>query len=178
MVTLKHDVSDRETREEPRAVEVEEVRLPGVGLRHDFQTRSGRRVGVVSHRTGRRDLVVYDTRDPDACSEVVKLATDEADALAELLGAPRIVERLASMRDQVADLEVERLPIAADSPYARRTLGDTQARTRTGASVVAVLRGQRMIASPGPDFKFEPGDVVVVVGTREGIEAVARILEG
>jgi TrkA domain protein len=176
--TLKHDVSDRETREEPGAVEVEEVRLPGVGLRHDFQTRSGRRVGVVSHRSGRRDLVVYDTRDPDACSEVVKLATDEADALAELLGAPRIVERLASMRDQVADLEVERLPIAADSPYARRTLGDTQARTRTGASVVAVLRGQRMIASPGPDFKFEPADVVVVVGTREGIEAVARILEG
>ncbi len=46
----------------------------------------------MSHRTGRRDLVVYDTRDPDACSEVVKLATDEADALAELLGAPRIVE--------------------------------------------------------------------------------------
>ncbi len=91
MGTLKHDVSDRETREEPGAVE-EEVRLPGVGLRHDFQTRSGRRVGVVSHRTGRRDLVVYDTRDPDACSEVVKLATDEADALAELLGAPRIVE--------------------------------------------------------------------------------------
>jgi TrkA domain protein len=82
------------------------------------------------------------------------------------------------VRDQVADLEVERLPIAADSPYARRTLGDTQARTRTGASVVAVLRGQRMIASPGPDFKFEPADVVVVVGTREGIEAVARILEG
>ena len=30
----------------------------------------------MSHRTGRRDLVVYDTRDPDACSEVVKLATD------------------------------------------------------------------------------------------------------
>ncbi len=44
--------------------------------------------------------------------------------------------------------------------------------------MVAVLRGQRMIASPGPDFKFEPDDVVVVVGTREGIEAVARILEG
>jgi TrkA domain protein len=135
-------------------------------------------VGIVSHRSGRRDLVIYDTSDPDACSEVVKLATHEADALAELLGAPRIVERLTSLRDQVAQLQVERLPIEAGSPYAGRTLGDTQARTRTGASVVAVLRGERMIASPGPDFKFEPGDVVVVVGTPDGIEAVARILEG
>jgi TrkA domain protein len=164
-------VTNWEGRDERGAVEVAEVRLPGVGLRHDFRTRSGRRVGVVSHRTGRRDLVVYDTRDPDACSEVVKLATEEADVLAELLGAPRIVERLASIRDQVPELLVERLPIAAGSPYAGRTLGDTQARTRTGASVVAVLR-------PGPDFKFEPGDAAVVVGTREGIEAVTRILEG
>jgi TrkA domain protein len=169
---------DSEAGQERKKIEVEEVKLPGVGLRHDFQTRAGRRVGVVSHRTGRRDLVVYDTRDPDACTEMIKLATDEADVLAELLGAPRIVERLASMRDQVAELLVERLPLAADSPYANLTLGETQARTRTGASVVAVLRGDRMIASPGPDFRFEPGDQVVVVGTREGIQAVARILEG
>src|SRR2546422_4885436 len=101
-------MKDPKGSKENSGVEVEEVRLPGVGLRHDFQTRSGRRVGVVSHRTGRRDLVIYDTRDPDACSEVVKLATEEADVLAELLGAPRIVERLASMRDQVAELLVER----------------------------------------------------------------------
>jgi TrkA domain protein len=163
---------------ENSGVEVEEVRLPGIGLRHDFQTRAGRRVGVVSHRTGRRDLVVYDVRDPDSCSEDVKLDIDEADALAELLGAPRIAERFASLREQVEELMVEQLRLEPGSPYAGRTLGDTQARTRTGASVVAVLRGDRVIPSPGPDFSFEPNDVVVVVGTREGIEAVARILGG
>jgi TrkA domain protein len=43
---------------------------------------------------------------------------------------------------------------------------------------VAVLRNDRMIASPSPDFRFEAGDVVVVVGTREGIEGVAKILGG
>lgn len=159
-------------------MEVEEVKLPGVGVRHDFQTRSGRRVGVVLHRSGRHDLLIYDRRDPDACSEVVQLATEEADTLAELLGAPRIVERLATIRDQVAGLVAEQLPVPPGSPYAGRTLGDTQARTRTGASVVAVLRGDRTVVSPGPDFKFEPGDRVVVVGTPDGIEAVARILEG
>jgi TrkA domain protein len=44
--------------------------------------------------------------------------------------------------------------------------------------VVAVLRNETMIASPSPDFRFEAGDVVVVVGTREGIEGVAKILGG
>jgi TrkA domain protein len=167
----------RAAREEHAGVEVEEVKLPGVGVRHDFQTLSGRRVGVISHRSGRHDLLIYDTHDPDSCSEIVHLATDEADTLAELLGAPRIVERLASIPDHFAGLVVEQLPVTPGSPYAGRTLGDTQARTRTGASVVAVLRGDRTLASPAPDFKFEPGDYLVVVGTPEGIEAVARILE-
>jgi TrkA domain protein len=159
-----------------RPVEVEEVELPGVGFRHEFATREGRRVGVVSHRAGRRDLVVYDPKDPDACSEVVRLSTEEADALAELLGAPRILERLATLREQ--GLVTDQLPLPDRSPYIGRTLGDTAARSRTGASVVAVLRGGGVVPSPAPDFRFEAGDVLVVVGTRTGIEGVSRILTG
>ncbi len=171
---------DREARnqEATSGIEVEEVALPGIGLRHDFQTRHGRRVGVVSHLTGKRELLVYGIEDPDSCSEVVRLDTDESDTLAELLGAPRIVEKLATMREQVPELQVEELSIRSGSPFVGRTLGDTEARSRTGASVVAVLRNDRMIASPSPDFRFESGDVVVVVGTREGIEGVAKILGG
>jgi TrkA domain protein len=60
-------------------LQVEEARLPGIGVRHDFETRSGRRVGVMSHRGGRRDLLIYDTRDPDRCSENIPLTSDEAD---------------------------------------------------------------------------------------------------
>ena len=166
----------RETDRE--GVEVEAVALPGIGVRHSFVTRHGRQIGVVSHRTGRRELLVYDRRDPDAASEVIALDDHEADALAELLGAPRIVERLAAIREQVPSLVTEQLAIAPASPYAGRTLGDTRARSRTGASIVAVLRRSEVIPSPGPDFRFEPGDVVVVVGTPEGVDGVAEILQG
>jgi len=159
-------------------VEVEAVDLPGIGVRHSFVTRHGRQIGVVSHRSGRRELLVYDPVDPDSCSEVLPLADEEADALAELLGAPRIVERLAAIREQVAGLVTEQIVISATSPYARRTLGDTQARTLTGASIVAVMRGSEVMPSPTPDFRFQPGDAVVVVGTREGVQGVAEILEG
>ena len=159
-------------------IEVEEVELPGIGLRHDFLTQGGRRVGVVSHRSGRRDLLVYDLRDPDACRETVALSGEEANTLAEILGAPRIVERLAALHEQVAGLLSEQLSVRAGSPFAGKTLGDTQARTRTGASIVAVLRDGEVIASPGPDFQFRAGDEVVVVGTGEGVEGVARILSG
>jgi K+/H+ antiporter YhaU regulatory subunit KhtT len=39
-------------------MDIQETALPGVGLRHDFTTRGGRQLGVVSYRTGRRDLLM------------------------------------------------------------------------------------------------------------------------
>jgi TrkA domain protein len=159
-------------------LQVEEVRLPGIGVRFDFVTHKGRRVGVVSHRSGRRELIVYDVDDPDACRDTVTLSTEEADALAELLGGPRVIERLAALQEQLVGLVSEQITLAPGSPFVGRTLGDTAARTRTGASVIAVLRGNELIPSPAPDFRFQSADGVVVVGTADGVEKVAQILSG
>lgn len=157
-------------------MDVEETALPGIGLRHDFKTRSGRRLGVVTRHDGRRDLVIYDAEDPDASRESVRLTAEEGDVLSELLGAPHIVEKLADLSSAFAGLVGEQIKITAGSPYANRTLGDTQARTRTGASIVAVVRDQQVLASPRPDFRFGPGDVVVVVGTPDNTAAVGALL--
>jgi TrkA domain protein len=157
-------------------VDVERTPLPGIGLRHIFSTGRGRRLGIVSLRDGRRDLVVYRRDDPDSAAETVVLTAEEANGLAELLGAARIVERLAELHRQVEGLVSEQIPITAGSPYDGRSLGDTRTRTRTGASIVAVVRDREVIASPRPDFVFHAGDVVVAVGTAEGTAAVATIL--
>lgn len=151
--------------------------LPGIGLRHEFSTARQRRIGVVSHRSGQRDLVVYDKQDPDTAAQTVTLTREESAALAELLAPDRIVERLSELQRQVVGLVAEQLPIPPNSPYAGRSLGDTQIRTRTGASVVAVVRSGHVYASPRPDFLFEAGDVVVVIGTADGTAAVAELLD-
>lgn len=159
-------------------MEIEQQQLPGIGLRHVLVTRAGRRVGVVAHRNGRHDLVVYYRQDPDSAEMSVTLTGEEADALAELLGAPRVVQRLEQLHRQVDGLVTEQVPIAPGSPFVGRALADTHARTRTGASIVAVVRGGQVHASPGPEFVFDTADVVVVVGTAEGTGGVARILSG
>jgi TrkA domain protein len=158
-------------------VEVEQTTLPGIGMRHDFTTRTGRRLGVVSHRTGRRYLVIYDEHDPDRACQTIKLNDEEADALAELLGAPRIVQRLNELHQQVEGLISVQLPIPAGSPYAGRPMGEARVRTRTSASIVAVVRGGQVVASPGPEFVFGEGDVVVVVGSADSTAEVAAILD-
>lgn len=158
------------------SIEINESPLPGIGLRDDFVTISGRRVGVVSHRTGQRDLVIYDERDPDACAVTVPLTPGEADTLAEFLGTRRVIERLAQLAEQVETLRTRKLDIAPDSRFDGATLGDTKVRTRTGASIVAVLRGPEAIASPMPAFALRGGDQLIVVGTEEALSAVAQIL--
>jgi TrkA domain protein len=158
-------------------MDLERTALPGIGLQHTFHTARGRRVAVISHRTGRRELVVYDKLDPDTAVLTVSLSAEEANGLAELLGSTRIVERLAELERQVEGLTTAQVPVAAGSPYDGRTLGDTRARTRTGASIVAVVRDGQVHASPRPDFVFAAADVVVVVGTADGTAAVAEILE-
>jgi TrkA domain protein len=155
---------------------VEQTGLPGIGVRHDLVTEAGRRVGVVSHRNGRRDLVVFDPDDPDSCVASIPLTDDEAEALADILGASLMLGQLAGVREQAAGLLTEQVPITAGSPYAGRPLGHTRARTRSGASIVAVLRERQVIPSPGPDFGFEAGDVVVAVGTRDGLDKLTAIL--
>ncbi|HEU4901009.1 MAG TPA: cation:proton antiporter regulatory subunit [Actinomycetota bacterium] len=157
-------------------MDIQETNLPGVGLRHEFTTRAGRQLGVVTHRTGRRDLLVYDRDDPDACQEVVQLTDEEADALAELLGAARLVQNLAALTQRIEGLAIDWLPIRADSPYADRTIADTQARSRTGVSIVAILRGDGAIPAPAPDALLEPGDTLVVVGTARGIKELSKLL--
>lgn len=157
-------------------VRVEQTALPGIGVRHDLVTASGRRLGVVSHRSGRRDLVLYDRDDPDAATATVPLTDDEAEALADILGASLMLGQLSGLRQQAAGLLTEQVAIPAGSPFVGRALGDTKARTRTGASIVAVLREREVIASPGPSFRFEAGDVVVMVGTRKGLDGVTEIL--
>lgn len=155
---------------------VDVTALPGIGVRKDFEVRSGRRIGVVAHRDGDIDLIVSKLDDPDACAAQIPLTTDEAAVLANLLGAPQLVAKLNDDHRDLPGITTRQLPIGDDSPYDGRTLGETEMRTRTKVSIVAVMRAGQLHPSPGPDFTFTTGDLLVVVGTPEGLDAAAKIL--
>lgn len=157
---------------------VEEVPLPGIGVRHDLVTEAGRRVSLVSHRSGRRELLVQDEQDPDVARELLVLTTEEAEAIAAVLGATRITRELTGLAEQVAGLVVEWIEVPATSRYVGSVLGDTKARTRTGASVVAIVRGGRIDPSPGPEHDLHGRDTLVVVGTPTGVRDLGALLDG
>ncbi|HEX6230621.1 MAG TPA: cation:proton antiporter regulatory subunit [Actinomycetota bacterium] len=155
---------------------VNEVPLPGIGVRYDFVTEDGTRVGVIHHRTGEREIVLYERDDPDTSHDVLRLGAEDGRTLAELLGVSQVAKDLAELEQDVEGLAVDRLPLSPGTPFVGRTIGDTEARTRTGVSIVAVLRSGGANPAPGPEFGLEAGDVLVVVGTPRGIEDLAILL--
>jgi TrkA domain protein len=138
-------------------MDVNEVLLPGVGLRYEFTNHDGGRVGVIARRPGDFELVVYGRSDPDSSRLVIRLNSEEADTLAEILGAPRMAERFADLTKEVPGLIAGQVEVTAGSPFAGLPLGNTRARTQTGASIVAVVRSDDVIASPTPSEVLLPG---------------------
>jgi TrkA domain protein len=104
------------------------------------------------------------------------LSPEDSRMLAELLGVSQVAKDLAELEQDVEGLAVDRIPLSGASPFDGRTIGDTGARTRTGVSIVAVLRAGSAHPAPGPEFGLRGGDVLVVVGTPRGIEELAILL--
>jgi TrkA domain protein len=159
-------------------VDIKETRLPGVGLRYEFANRDGDRIAVIARRGGDFEVFLCTSADdPDSARRVFRLTEHEAEGLSQILGAPRMVEQYADLTREIPGLEAGQIAISAASRYVGRPLGDTKARTRTGASIVAIVRGDAVLASPGPDEVLQPGDVLVAIGTDDGIAGVRHLID-
>jgi len=148
--------------------------LPGIGVQYDLMTREDRHLSVVAHRDGARTVSVYRADDPDSCAQSLRLTGSEAGALIDALKPSHHSQSLLYTSD--LGLVAERVEVAAGSRWNGRLLGDTKMRTDTGASIVAVLRRAEAIPSPTPSFRLSGGDILIVVGTREGVDAAAAVL--
>lgn len=157
-------------------MEVFETRLPGLGIRYEFTTADGERVGVLVRRDGRREIALYDVEDPDSCAASIALDSTSAATLIDLLGGSKVTERLADLRHEVEGLSIEWVTMLPGTGLAGQTIGEGRIRTATGASVVAVIRGDRSIPGPGPELVLEPGDVVLLMGTADAVQAGVRLL--
>lgn len=71
---------------------------------------------------------------------------------------------------------VESVHIERSSRFAGRTLAEADLRGLTGASVVAIARGEERIPMPDGADQILPGDVLALFGPSEGVARAAAIL--
>ncbi len=83
---------------------------------------------------------------------------------------------LHNLLGAASDIEIAWLKLSPENPLAGQTLAEADLRARTGASVVAILRGGRLIPNPKSNTVFEANDRIGLIGDPEQIRAVENLL--
>jgi TrkA domain protein len=158
-------------------MDVSETDLPGVGKRFEVTLQEGGVAVVVIHNSGRRELFYRESPDADG-EELLDLTDQESRVVGSILeGAFFQPVRTQNPETLLGDnVMIEWYTLDTGDPFVGETLSEANIRERTGATVIAVERGEECVASPEADFGMRAGDVLVAVGTRENQAELEELL--
>ena len=161
-------------------MKLREVDLPGIGKKFTLHTGKGIAISLVVHNTGKREIYLFPAGDEEDASCVLELSDEEARQLGTLLmGAfftPVVVDE-DKIDLLLKGLIIEWIEFSKNSPAAGKSIKELAIRTRTGASIIAILRNEKdIIPSPSPEEVFKAGDTLIAVGTREQISSLIALL--
>ncbi len=147
-----------------------ETDLPGVGKRYTLELEDGSELTLIIHNTGRRELYIIE-EDEEEPTCVISLTEDEAKELGFLLAGttyqPVSPEKMELI---MKEMVMEWVKVGKNSRLVNKTIAESQIRKKTGASIVAIMRGNDMIVNPDPHtVKIQEGDILVMAGTRQQI---------
>lgn len=153
--------------------------LAGVGKRISIQTAEGKLVVLIIHHTGKKELFFFKKMDADQADFSLTLTGEESRELAaQLLGItyqPAALDKMKAFRKEIV---MEWLEVEKGSPLAGKSIMESQIRTRTGASVIGIIKGDELVASPGVKEVIKEGDTLIAVGKAKQIEALEAICSG
>ncbi|WP_312906985.1 cation:proton antiporter regulatory subunit [Natronosalvus caseinilyticus] len=153
--------------------------LPGVGKKYEVELEDGERLVIVTHNTGKREI--YKKIEEDADSEKV---FELSDRLARKIGTilegayfqPVQSERVETMLTDETFIEWYNLDPASE--LVGQTIAEAQIRERTGVSIVAIQRGEEVLAAPDPETTLAADDTLVVVGDRDDCRDFETLIGG
>lgn len=158
---------------------VYESDLPGVGKKFEIDLKGEETLVIVIHNTGKRELFIRET--PNADSEKL---FELSDKLARQVGTIMEGAYFQPIKDTDVstalgeDTLIEWAKVTEDAELAGETLAETQVRNRTGASIIAIQRGEETLESPTAETLVEAGDTLVALGDRASHEKLERLAGG
>lgn len=153
---------------------IERAELPGVGACYTLHTHDGQLLGVIRHRGGDRELVMYTPGDPDNVERSLVLNEAEAQEVAQLLHSVVTIDHITDLNPHAEGVTVAALPVIAASRYGGARLGELA--EHCDAILIAAIRDGHAMTSLGPDHVLAHGDTLIAAGTGHSIQALSRLL--
>lgn len=153
--------------------------LPGIGKKLSFITAEDNMVVLIIHHSGKRELYFFEDAEADEADFSINLTAVETREMgAQLLGATYQPIDIDTMKTFKKQLVMEWVELKPESPITGKTIGEAQIRNLTGASIVAVVRGEEVIVSPGIDEVLLAGDTLMGAGKSEQMGQFESLCRG
>ncbi len=155
------------------------IELPGVGSKYEIETAQGDKVAIVFLESGEIHLYVLEKGCDSPC--VVVLSESEARRLGSILSGTvfHIEKELVEIVfTALSDLRISVHTYVVNKAMAGKSIEELAIRKRTGVTVIAVSRKGKNVVNPPPSFRFEDGDVIVVIGEHDQISKFEREILG
>lgn len=85
--------------------------------------------------------------------------------------------RLTDLDAILTAATIDNFLVTAESPAAGKTIAELGLRSRTGVTIIAVVRAGKPHTNPPPDMRLEPGDFLVLLGSHAELDAASKVLE-
>ena len=155
-------------------MKVKETDLPGIGKKFSLDTEARDTLVMVIHHTGKREIYRF-LEDKENPHSLIELTDEEARSMGAILsGAYFQPATEATMALIAKELTIEWVRVDARSPFKDQTLRALAVREKTGASIVALMRGDQLIPNPPPDERLLDGDTLMAVGNLEQVRNFTR----
>ncbi len=83
------------------------------------------------------------------------------------------INRIAAL---FAGATVDNIQIQPESYAVGKSLGDLDIRKKTGATVIVIARNGEAVTNPGPDFRIETDDIIVLLGAHKDLDEATLLL--
>jgi TrkA domain protein len=155
-----------------------ETEVPGVGRKFELEINGGKRLVVVLHHDGKRDVYLRPEEDADS-EQLFSLSGDQARKFGSILeGAYFQPVELDEVAVPLGEAIIEWHEVDDDAALIGVSLETASVREETGASIIAIQRGEETIPNPTPDTRIEAGDTLVTLGTRAEQSEFLSLVDG
>jgi voltage-gated potassium channel len=97
--------------------------------------------------------------------------------LAHLILSPAVVDFFDTViKKDTESLNLEGIKVQRSAPVIGQSLADLKLREQTGANVLVVLRGDRVLPNPDPDLVLQSGDQLLALGTSSQLDRLEALV--
>jgi K+:H+ antiporter len=105
-----------------------------------------------------------------------QISVVRSDSYGMLRGLSLSQERLMKLSELFLKSTVAQVVVDGNSPAKDRSLRDLDLRRKSGASIIAIVRGDNAITNPDADFKIQEQDMMVLWGAHQQLAEAYKLL--